>query len=82
MTGEAASRSNINLLENQQALLKALKATGKTNCSGNNEWPSAGAGMGIKNCAVYPEAWYPGTMAGQAISEVLYGEAAPRKAEH
>jgi hypothetical protein len=25
MTGEAASRSNINLLDNQQELLKALK---------------------------------------------------------
>jgi beta-glucosidase len=78
MTGEAASRSNINLLDNQQALLKALKATGKpivlVLMNGRPlalEWES-------KNCAAILEAWYPGTMAGQAISEVLFGDAAPQ----
>ncbi len=78
MSGEAASRSNINLLENQRALLSALKATGKpivlVLMNGRPlalEWES-------KNCDAILETWYPGTMAGPAINEVLYGDAAPQ----
>jgi len=78
MTGEAASRSDINLLENQKELLKALKATGKPIVlilmNGRPlalEWES-------KNCDAILEAWYPGTMAGEAINEVLYGDASPQ----
>jgi beta-glucosidase len=78
MSGEAASRTNINLFDNQQALLRALKATGKpivlVLMNGRPlalEWES-------KNCAAILEAWYPGTMAGPAINEVLYGDASPQ----
>jgi beta-glucosidase len=78
MSGEAASRTNINLFDNQQALLRALQATGKpivlVLMNGRPlalEWES-------KNCAAILEAWYPGTMAGPAINEVLYGDASPQ----
>ena len=78
MSGEAASMTNISLFDNQQALLRALKATGKpivlVLMNGRPlalEWES-------KNCAAILETWYPGTMAGQAINEVLYGDASPQ----
>jgi beta-glucosidase len=78
MSGEAASRSNINLLDNQRALLRALKATGKpivlVLMNGRPlalEWES-------KNCDAILETWYPGTMAGPAINDVLYGDATPQ----
>ena len=78
MSGEAASMTNISLFDNQQALLRALKATGKpivlVLMNGRPlalEWES-------KNCTAILETWYPGTMAGQAINEVLYGDASPQ----
>ena len=78
MTGEAASRSNINLLDNQQALLKALKATGKPIVLVIMNGRPLALDWESKNCAAILEAWYPGTMAGTAINEVLYGDASPQ----
>ena len=78
MTGEAASRSNINLLENQQALLKALKATGKPIVLVLMNGRPLALDWESKNVDAILEVWFPGTMAGPAINEVLFGDVSPQ----
>ncbi|MDR0547402.1 MAG: beta-glucosidase BglX [Dysgonamonadaceae bacterium] len=77
MTGEAASRSGISLPENQKELLKALKQTGKpivlVLMNGRPltlQWEN-------DNLDAILETWFGGTMAGPAIADVLFGDAAP-----
>ena len=77
MSGEAASRSTIGLLDNQLQLLKALKATGKpivlVLMNGRPltlEWEDA-------NCDAILETWFSGSQAGAAITSVLFGEYNP-----
>jgi beta-glucosidase len=77
MSGEAASRSMIGLLDNQVELLKALKSEGKpivlVLMNGRPltlEWENA-------NCEAILETWFSGTQAGNAIASVLFGEYNP-----
>ncbi len=77
MSGEAASRSEIGLLNNQKELLQALKKTGKpvvlVLMNGRPltlQWEN-------DNIDAILETWYGGTQAGTAIVEVLFGEANP-----
>ena len=77
MSGEAASRSMIGLLDNQVALLKALKATGKpivlVLMNGRPltlEWENT-------NCDAILETWFTGSQAGNATTSVLFGEYNP-----
>jgi beta-glucosidase len=77
MTGEAASMSNLDLQPQQKALFAALKATGK---------PIVlllfnGRPMTIENefnqADAIVECWLPGTMAGEAVKNVLFGNVNP-----
>ncbi len=77
MSGEAASRSNINIPGNQEALLKALAATGKpvvlVVMSGRPltlTWEDAHVNAIL-------EVWFPGTEAGNAVANVLFGNYNP-----
>ncbi|RYY38118.1 MAG: beta-glucosidase BglX [Sphingobacteriaceae bacterium] len=77
MSGEAASRSDINLPSNQVELLKALRATGKpvvlVLMNGRPltlQWEN-------DNMAAILETWYAGTKAGDAITDVLFGKYNP-----
>ncbi|MBK9729330.1 MAG: beta-glucosidase BglX [Saprospiraceae bacterium] len=77
MSGEAASRSDIRLPENQINLLKALKKTGKPIVlllmNGRPlclEWED-------EHMEGILETWFAGSQAGEAIYKVLYGEAIP-----
>lgn len=77
MSGEAASRSMIDLLDNQVELLKALKATGKpivlVLMNGRPltlQWENT-------NCDAILETWFGGSQAGAAITSVLFGEYNP-----
>jgi beta-glucosidase len=77
MSGEAASRSDITLPESQRNLLEALKKTGK---------PLVVVLMTGRPLAIPREleiadalllAWFAGTEAGNAISDVLFGVVNP-----
>lgn len=77
MSGEAGSRANLNLPGNQQQLLEAVTATGKPVVllvfSGRPlvlEWAA-------RNVAAIMEVWFPGTEAGNAITNVLFGDVSP-----
>jgi beta-glucosidase len=77
MTGEAASRSTLNLPGRQLELLKAVAATGKPIVlvlfSGRPltlPWEAA-------HIPAILEAWFPGVQAGPALLRTLYGEANP-----
>lgn len=77
MTGEAASRSDIGLLPNQMKLLKALKKTGKPIVLVLMNGRPLTLSWEDKNMDAILETWFGGTMAGPAISDVLFGEANP-----
>jgi len=77
MTGEAASRTSLTMPGSQQALLEALQATGKpivlVLMSGRPlavEWADEHI-----DSILY--AWYPGTMGGHAVVDVLFGDYNP-----
>ena len=77
MSGEAGSRAYLDLPGNQQQLLEAVVATGKPVVllvfSGRPlvlDWAQ-------KHVPAIMEAWFPGTEAGHAIADVLYGDVSP-----
>lgn len=73
MSGEAASRSNIGLPDNQVALLQRLKATGKPIVLVLMNGRPLALQWEHDNVAAIVDAWYPGTMGGEAIVNVLFG---------
>jgi beta-glucosidase len=76
-TGEAASRTSLDLPGNQQALLEALKATGKPVVLVLLSGRPNSIGWAAENVNAIVEAWYPGTMGGNAVADVLFGDYNP-----
>jgi beta-glucosidase len=77
MSGEALSRTEIGLPGNQQALLKAVAATGKpivllVFCGRPLALPTE---VSLSNAVMI--SWFPGVQAGPALVRVLTGEASP-----
>ncbi len=77
MSGEAASRSMIGLPENQVALLKALKTTGKPIVLVLMNGRPLTLSWEDENLDAILETWFPGTQAGPAIADLLFGKANP-----
>lgn len=77
MTGEAASRSTIGLLDNQVALLKALKKTGKPVVLILMNGRPLTLSWEDQNMDAILETWFGGTQAGPAIADILFGDANP-----
>jgi beta-glucosidase len=77
LTGEASCRSNIGLFENQVALLKALKTTGKPIVLVLMNGRPLTLTWEDENMDAILETWLGGTMAGAAIVDTLFGDANP-----
>jgi beta-glucosidase len=77
MSGEAASRSSIQLPENQKALLRALAATGKPIVLLLMNGRPLDLSEETNLAASMLVTWFPGTQAGLAVRDVLFGKASP-----
>jgi beta-glucosidase len=77
MSGEAASRSVIDLPGNQEDLIAAVKASGKPFVVVLfNGRPLALADVAAQSPALL-EAWFPGVEAGNAVADVVFGKVNP-----
>ena len=77
MSGEASSRSNIDLPGKQIDLVKAIHATGKPYAVVLINGRPLTINWLAENSPAILEAWFPGTMAGPAIVDTLFGDANP-----
>jgi beta-glucosidase len=76
-SGEAESRSQIDLPGRQQDLIDAIKATGKPFAVVLfNGRPLTLSKVDASSPAIL-EAWFPGTEAGNAVADVLFGKVNP-----
>jgi beta-glucosidase len=77
MSGEATSRTNIDLPGNQQELIDEIKATGKPFVVVLfNGRPLTLTNVDAASPAIL-EAWFPGVEAGNAVADVLFGKVNP-----
>lgn len=77
MSGESSSRSDINIPESQRELLKALVKTGKPLVIVLFNGRPLTLTWEDKNASAILDAWAPGTEAGNAIADVLFGNYNP-----
>jgi beta-glucosidase len=77
MSGEASSRTDIDLPGNQNDLAEAVLALGRPTAT----VVFAGRALALERLATVAPAiliaWFPGTMGGTALARVLFGEAEP-----
>lgn len=76
-TGEAASRSSIKVPEEQIALLRQLKKQGKKVAVVLMNGRPLDLSEESELADAILEAWYPGTMGGYAVADVLFGDVNP-----
>jgi beta-glucosidase len=77
MSGEAASRTNLDLPGDQMALVEAVLALGKpTAVVLFNGRPLTLPALDRAAPAIV-EAWFPGTRGGAALADILFGDAEP-----
>ena len=77
MSGEAASRTSLSLPGAQQALLEQLVATGKPLVLVLMNGRPLALEWADEHVPAILEAWYPGTMGGHAVADVLFGDYNP-----
>ncbi len=77
MSAEAASRSDINLPGKQMDLVKAIHATGKPYAIVLMNGRPLTINWAAENSPAILETWFAGTEAGNAIADVLFGDANP-----
>jgi beta-glucosidase len=77
MSGEAASRSSLDLPGRQLDLVKAVQATGKPMVIVLMNGRPMTINWIAENAPVILETWFGGTEAGNAIADVLFGDVNP-----
>lgn len=77
MNGEAASRTDLNIPEAQQKLLKALKKTGKPIVLVVFSGRPLTLNWEKENCDAILAVWAGGTEAGNAVAETIFGDYNP-----
>jgi beta-glucosidase len=77
MSGEASSRAFLDLPGNQQQLLEEVVATGKPVVLVLESGRPLDIRWAAEHVPAIIQAWYPGTEAGNAIADVLFGDATP-----
>lgn len=77
MTGESSSRSDISIPESQRELLKALAKTGKPIVMVLFNGRPLTLPWEDKNMDAILDVWSPGTEAGNAVADVLFGNYNP-----
>ena len=77
MSGEAGSRANLDLPGNQEKLLGAIAATGRPIVLLVFSGRPLVLNWAAQHIPAIMEVWFPGTEAGAAIADVLYGNASP-----
>ena len=76
-TGEAASRSSISIPDEQKEMLRQLKKQGKTVVVVLLNGRPLDLSEESELADAILEAWYPGTMGGYAVADVLFGDVNP-----
>jgi len=77
MSGEAASRSSLDLPGRQLDLVKAVQATGKPTIIVLMNGRPLTINWLAENTPAILETWFAGTQAGNAIADVLFGDVNP-----
>ena len=77
MSGEYASRSSLKLSSGQQELLEAVSATGKPVVLVLVNGRPLNISWAADHVPAILEAWYPGSQGGNAVADVLFGDANP-----
>ena len=77
MSGEAASRTSLDLPNQQLALVKAVLETGKPTAVVLMNGRPLTIPWLAENSPAILEAWFAGTQAGHAIADVLFGDVNP-----
>lgn len=77
MSGEAASQSTLDLPGRQLELLKAVSGFGKPVVLVLINGRPLEISWAASNISAILEAWHPGAEGGNAVADVLYGDAAP-----
>jgi len=77
MSGEGGSRAHLDLPGNQEKLLKAVAAAGKPVILVVFSGRPLVLNWAAQHVSTILEAWFPGTEAGNALADILYGDVAP-----
>lgn len=77
MSGEAASRASLDLPGRQRELIQALLATGRPLVLVLMHGRPLTLEWEVQHVPAILEAWFPGTQAGHAVADVLFGEVNP-----
>jgi beta-glucosidase len=77
MAGEAASRASLDLPGRQEELLKAIAALGKPVVLVLLNGRPLSINWAAENIPAILEAWEPGTEGGNAVADILFGDANP-----
>jgi beta-glucosidase len=77
MSGEGGSRANLDLPGNQEQLLEKIAATGKPIVLLIFSGRPPVLNWAAQHVAAIMEVWFPGSEAGSAVANVLYGDVSP-----